>query len=479
MARNTKNRKSRPKCSCDRRVLMICHAFPPTGGSGVQRSAKFAKYLPDFGWQPTVWTAGAVDGLPRDPSLSMDLPREVVVHAHRAGGGVHAMRRTLRGFIDSNEGARLRAAASHVARAIDWRLQAWLAGAPFPDDCAGWARRSLKPLLQLIEAEQIQLIYSTFSPASNHWLALQLKRRTGLPWVADFRDLWTDDYRYHEPSEKRRIGHRQLEEDFLNEADVVIGVTPRQTALLAERITEAPAKFITITNGYDPADFEGIPTESSDICSGGINGEQAGRTFVVAYVGRLDAQRTSKALWEGLAQFGTSIGSAGRNVLIRFLGHVNAQARDRIASIGLPFRFEEYAPHGDAIRAMCDADALLLIAPTGPNCETVIAAKIFEYLAARRPIILVGPPDGECERIVRECKAGVSASLQPGEVAAAFRHMFDAWQSGQPLVGCSPSQLRSFSRIELTRKLATVFDELVEPRQTPLPRRQVLESAVS
>ena len=446
--------------STERKVLMICHAFPPTGGSGVQRSAKFAKYLPDFGWRPIVWTADAVDGLPSDPTLSLDLPREVTVHAHRAGSGVHAFRRSLRGFLDVGEGARLRSAASHVARAIDWRLQSWLANAPFPDDCAAWARRSVRPLEKLIDTEGIALLYSTFSPASNHLLALELKKRTAIPWVADFRDLWTDDYRYRGPSQKRRAAHRGLEQDILDSADAVVGVTATQTEILAARRPGDAEKFFTITNGFDPADFE----ESIKTPSGKRD------AFVLAYIGRLDAQRTSPALWEGLAAFAAQLGSDRVRVLVRLMGHVNATAKERIGSTGLRCEFLDYAPHGEAIRTMRAADALLLIAPFGPNCETVIAAKVFEYLAARRPIVLVGPPGGECERLVRSCRAGVAAPFEATPIAATLTRVFNAWKVGRPVAGCDPSRLGAFSRVELTRSLASVFDRLTGAQEAPQPR---------
>ncbi|MEK7710472.1 MAG: glycosyltransferase [Planctomycetota bacterium] len=443
----------------ERKVLMICHAFPPTGGSGVQRSAKFAKYLPEFGWLPIVWTADAVDGLPSDPTLSNDLPREVVVHAHRAGGGVQAYRRSLRGFVDAGDGARLRAAASQVARAIDWRLQSWLASAPFPDDCAAWARRSVRPLMRMVEGDGIELLYSTYRPASNHLLALELKRRTGLPWVADFRDLWTDDYRYREPSARRRAAHRKLEQEILDSADVVVGVTPTQTEILAAHVPSAQAKFVTITNGFDPADFE----ESLTAPEGHRN------DFVLAYVGRLDAQRTDAALGDGLRAFADGLGADRERVLFRLVGHVNAVARERIASTGLRCEFHDYVPHAEAIRTMREADALLLIAPTGPNCETVIAANVFEYLAARRPIVLVGPRGGECERIVRSCRAGVVAPFESGPIDAALTRVFGAWKIGRPLRGCNPSRLGVYSRVELTRSLAAVFDRLIDERDAPLP----------
>mgnify|MGYP001570995350 CR=1 FL=1 len=249
----------------NRKVLMIAYAFPPTGGSGVQRSANpsrlrawFAKYLPQFGWLPTVWTADEVDGLPRDPTLCDELPPEVVVSPRNAGSGILAMRRSLRGFVNARAGEGLTAVASRFAKAIDWRLDAWQPATALPDDCIRWARRSVGPLTRQLRSERFEVIYSIYSPASSHWLALELKRRTNLPWVADFRDLWTDDCRYREPTPQRRATHRQLEQEILEAADVVIAVSERQRRILADHMPAKRDKFITITNGFDPADFAGV-----------------------------------------------------------------------------------------------------------------------------------------------------------------------------------------------------------------------------
>src|SRR3990172_10689049 len=126
---------------------MIAYAFPPTGGSGVQRSAKFAKYLPRFGWLPTVWTVEEADGLPRDETLCEDLPPEVTVCTRGVGSGVTAMRRTLRGFANARAGEGLTGVASRFARAADWRMEQWIGASLLPDDCIAWARRSVGPPL--------------------------------------------------------------------------------------------------------------------------------------------------------------------------------------------------------------------------------------------------------------------------------------------------------------------------------------------
>ena len=429
-----------------RKVLMIAYAFPPTGGPGVQRPAKFAKYLSRFGWVPTVWTVDVAQGLPRDASLLDDLPPDVTILTQGAGGAIASVRRKLRGFLDSAPSS----VASRFAAALDWRLQAWHTAASFPDDCASWAKQSIAPLTRLIERENIEVIFSTLSPPSNHLLGLELKRRTHRPWVADFRDLWTDDYRYNEPSSRRRAAHRRFEQEVLDEADAVVGVAPRQTRILAERTVDQSDKYFTITNGFDPDDFLGpAPTRAS-----------SDQRFVLTYVGRLDLVRTHDELFAGLQEFADRNDVTPERFLLRIVGHANTETQGRIRATGLPCEFLNYVDHTEAVREMRSADALLLIAPNGPNAETVICAKVFEYLAARKPILVVGPADGECERIVQDCHAGVSVTFDQTEIAGAMGRLFDAWCAGSPCPGARPESYQRYSRIEQTRKLVSVFDRV-------------------
>lgn len=248
----------------NRKVLMIAYAFPPTGGSGVQRAVHFENYLPQFGWLATVWTANEVDGLPRDPALNDELPPEVVVCPRNAGSGILAMRRSLRGFVNARAGEGLTAVASRFAKAIDWRLEAWQSATSLPDEYIPWTRRSLGSLIRQVRSERFDVIYSTYNPASNHWLALELKRRTNLPWVADFRDWWTDDRRYREPSPQRRAAHRQLEQEILDSADIVIAVSERQRRILADQRPAKCDRIITITNEFDHADYAGADDAESE-----------------------------------------------------------------------------------------------------------------------------------------------------------------------------------------------------------------------
>ena len=429
-----------------RRVLMVAAAFPPAGGPGVQRSAKFAKYLPRFNWRPAVWTLDHAGGLPIDPTLLGDLPAEVAVHRWGDDGVVAARRRQLCGGRPED---------SLMHRAIDKinrRLTAWWARSSLPDDLVGWARTSVRPLCRLIDRDGIEVIYSTFSPASNHLLGFALKRRTGLPWVADFRDLWTDDYRYRERSRKRRLAHRRLEQEILETADMVIGVTERQTEILANHVPLEGHKFVTITNGFDPDDFAG-PEPHKD--------EDEGR-FVLAHVGRFDRWRSSEAWFAGLRRFVERLGRDRGRVAFRVVGHIGANLRERLCVTGVEAVFTGYKTHQEAVEEMRSADALLLHVPEGPNAASVIPGKLFEYLAAGRPILLVGPQAGEAERIVRQCAAGVAAGFDETAIADALERMYRAWESGTPMGGCPAEQLGSYSRRELADTLATILDQVAD-----------------
>jgi glycosyltransferase involved in cell wall biosynthesis len=423
---------------------MISAAFPPLGGPGVQRSAKFAKYLPAFGWTPVVWCAGHLEGLPLDDTLLAELRDEVSIHSFEGRSVGSRLRRGLQ------RRGRSASAGARVCR----KVAEWLADRDarrlVPDVMARWARESIVALRSIVRRERFDAIYSTYTPASNHVIARALHRATGWPWIADFRDLWTDDYTYVGHDARRRAAERALEQTILEEADRVIGVTARQTAILAARVPSAPEKFVTITNGFDPADFREPPARRRDPRAGG------GR-FVLAHVGRFDHWRTGDALMEGLRRFAASLGEERERVELRIVGHAGAQGREGLARAEVPATFTGYVTHRDAVGEMRAADALLLSVPDGRNADTVVPAKLFEYLATGRPILVVGPLDGAAERIVRECRAGVTAEFEGQRVALGLRQMYEAWRGGRPLGGCPVELLEPFSRVTQTRELATLL----------------------
>jgi glycosyltransferase involved in cell wall biosynthesis len=248
-----------------------------------------------------------------------------------------------------------------------------------------------------------------------------------------------------------------LEQDILEAADVVIAVSQRQRQILADHVPDRADKFLTITNGFDPADFlnavRAQPTDRS--------------RFVLTFVGRFQLARTGEGFFDGLRRFVEGLGPDSNRFLLRIVGYANKTVQAKLRDTGVPCEFVDYVPHEEAIRAMCSADALLLKSLTGRNGDSVIPAKLFEYLAAGRPILAVGPRGCECERIVRACSAGLTVDFDETAIADALERLFDAWTAGRPIAGCGPDRLEPYSRIELTRRLASVLDRLADRAAEP------------
>ncbi len=438
--------------SCTRRVLMICQAFPPSGGPGVQRSAKFAKYLPEFGWKPVVWSADDIAQLPHDTSLLADLPDDLVHYARGAVSYVTAHRGIMRGL---QRLGLMRLLGERSNRAIDWRIMRLLHGTwscMFPDDTILWAARSILPLLRVIRRENIDAIFSTYSPVSSHWLGMTLQRRTGLPWVADFRDLWTDDYRYRAGRAIRSRLDRRLETSFLRRADAVTAVTPGQTEVLARRVPDQADKFFTVSNGVDTDDFDRLDRAAVyQRLHGPAN------RFVLSLVGSFDSGRVAEGMIKGLGRFARSLGTARRLFEFRVVGMMSGAMHERLVKAGIDVVATGYLPHDLAVRHMVGSDALVLSAPSGPNADTFMTGKVFEYLAAGRPILVVGPRDGAVQRLVTQCDAGRCVLPEADAVCTVLTDLWRQWEMGTPSAGCAPQRLKPFTRRQVTAELADVL----------------------
>ena len=438
--------------SPSRRVLMICHAFPPTGGPGVQRSLKFAKYLPEFGWRPYIWSAGPLRGLPPDRTLLAEIP-------------TCAERRTLPA---AEWDRRL-----STTGALGWRVEAMLRGLLdrlVPDDCVDWALRSYGPMLRWARRERINAIYSTYSPASNHLLGLLLKQATGLPWVADFRDLWTDNYAYHCSRAWQHRANVRIENRILHDADSVVCVADPWTDLLRRHVdTRQAGKFHTIMNAADLDDFDLGPTAPRPPRQGAL-----GARFTLTFVGHAIRLRFPPVIREGLSRFCELAAAHGIPVCLRMVGLVSSDLHPWVESLGADVECLGYREHGDAVAEMVRAHALLLTVtdyPQGCQARPDPSAKLFEYLAAQRPIFLIGPADTVAARIVSECRAGVCSPLDAETIARNLLVPAQEWSRGELRAGCPPEKLAPYTREGAARQLAALLNGLATRSRTKAEAR--------
>ncbi|UCG17348.1 MAG: glycosyltransferase [Phycisphaerales bacterium] len=441
---------------------MICHAFPPTGGPGVQRSVKFAKYLPRFGWRPYIWSASGVRGLPCDPTLVSDVPECAIRRSLPVFEWSSAVR-------DWGEAVRRRVGwnsqTGRITEAATWRVERMLrrlGSQCVPDDCLTWALRSYGPLCRWVRREGIHAVYSTFSPASNHLLGLLLKSTTARLWVADYRDLWTDDHTGAASRCRRDRINIRLEDRILGAADAVISVSDRHTRTLQRRLHGAHAgKFHTITNGVDLDDYERIARRT-----GSYLFDDLAAPFRLTFVGHCIRLRFPPEIRQGLDRFRHCARAQRLPIRFRVVGLVSSDLKPWLDSWGCDAEMTGYVDHDRALEEMTRASTLLLTIPRQASGETTVpdpSAKLFEYLGSRRHILLAGERDTMAARIITDCQAGTVCPPEAGPLADALLEQARDWSRGRRGTGCPPDKLAPYTRQATASELARVLDALVPP----------------
>lgn len=458
-------RASRP------RLLMIAGVFPPTGGSGVQRTAKFAKYLSRAGWSITVLAVEAIPGLPQDSTLLSDLPADVRI---LRGPSAFWVKRASRAGDSTRAISALNRLASRAAMALG-----------YPDELLSWVLASFRELDAQRQEPRPDLVFSTYSPPSNHLLGLWLKRAWRIPWAADFRDLWTEDCAYPKRGSLGGWVDRRLENAFLREADAVIAVGEAQRDILAAHVSRARDKFHVIPNGFDPEDFaeeSGDCVAAKDPRASAASARSAPsairRGLRIAHVGRFQRERQTAPLLEAFRLWrALPCGSAGPSIELRLVGHVAPTLLSALASTGLAVSHAPHVTHAEAIREMREADLLLLPTASGRNAESLIPAKLFEYLAAGRPILMVATEGHEAWRIARAHDGVIRVEPSAAAIVEGLQRILESRRDvGSVAPRRPPEMLAPWSRPTQADRLGAILEGLLECSQAMARHHQALHS---
>ncbi|MBE0673323.1 MAG: glycosyltransferase [Bacteroidales bacterium] len=387
-----------------KRVLIITYYWPPSGGAGVQRWLKLARYLPSFGIEPVILTVDPDHATypVTDYSLTEAIPQDLKVYTTAATDYFRLLSRN-KAIIPSAGFAKT------GKRPLLNKLARFARGNFFiPDPRKGWNNHAYRKACEIIDNLGITDIITTSPPHSTQLIGLRLKKRyTNLNWIADLRDPWTDIYYYSEfyPTPIARAIDRKLEKKVILRADKLVAVGESLAGLFDTRYPGVRDKTDVISNGFDPDDFEGLQPSSPDI-------------FTISYVGTLSDSYNIEGLLKSLRE----IAKEGRPVRLRFTGFVSAEQKKKILDY-LPAEtvtFREYCNHTGAIREMLDSSVLLLLIPDHRSNKVILTGKLFEYIATGKPILCIGPTDGDAASRISSLENSITAGYIDVSVITDF-----------------------------------------------------------
>lgn len=386
-----------------KRLLIISYYWPPTGGSGVQRWLKFTKYFPKYGILPIVFTPENPEQAAVDATLLNDIPEEAVVVKHRIVEPYSLFRKfTGNGKKGSNY---LNPLNDSGNKSLKLKISLWIRANFFvPDPRIFWKRTSLRFLKKYLVDHPVDAIVSTGPPQSMHLLARDLHRATGISWIADFRDPWTRDFSFkHLPMAGPILKlHRKQELSVLRESTAITSVTANMAGEFKEMLVssgmseqEAAKKIHVIYNGFDLADYDQSP-------------EKLDTEFTMLFSGIFNREGSPDNLWRVLGEIARENEGFRKDLKIRVIGRVDTDITDMIKSEGLADNLDlkGYLPHRQTTLFQQSARVLILPLRKQPEAMAILPGKLYEYLAAQRPILSFGPQGCELGTMLERAGAG-------------------------------------------------------------------------
>ncbi len=412
----------------------------------MQRVLKTVKYLRDFGWEPVVYTAQDAAYPITDATLAADVPDGIEVirgpiwepyELYKRFTGKGGQKEVYSGFLSEDK-----------KPSLTERLSVWIRGNFFiPDARRFWIKPSIRLLREWLTQHHVDAIMSSGPPHSVHLIAQGVKQATGLPWLADFRDPWTNIDFYHQLmltnwADRR---HHRLEGEVLRQADRVVTVS----WVWAKEMDHLGATDTrVITNGYDHDDFaeEAPPLEEKFVCS---------------HIGYLNRDRNHGLLWEAFGELSRELPGFREQLRLRFVGKTDFIAFQQLEAQGLMDCVERipYVPHREVLRYTRSSQLLLLLVNHVPNVMGHIPGKTYEYIGSDRPILAIGPEEADFARVLRETDTGVVCGFEAKEkMKRELTRMYQAYCKGELKV--EPRNRERFTRRAAAGEMAQVLGEI-------------------
>ncbi len=438
-----------------KRVLIITYYWPPAGGSGVQRWLKFAKYLPEFGWQPVIYTPSNPHVIITDESLVSDISPECevikrkIIEPYGMYGKLIGKNLLSKGVNPISKGR----------KSFKEKLSLWIRANMFiPDPRCLWIKPSFRFLKNYLKEHPVDAIVSTGPPHSMHLIAIRLHFATGIPWIADFRDPWTDIFYFkHLPlTRSAEARHTFYERSVLINANAVITVSDYIKKQFLNKLygpDRSENRLFTIPNGYDTDDFlsPAPPLEEVE------GEEEVEDEFTITHTGLFATGSNLPVLWRVLRELTEASPSFNKRLRIRLIGKIDTQVVFSLMQTRLDSHvvLMGYRPHKEVIYWQQRADVLLLPLIDEPEAAGILTGKFFEYLAASKPIMAFGPLFGELALALKKTSAGhIFDRNDECSIRNEIQKLFDGSYSFTP----NKEAISEYSRKSLTASLVKILE---------------------
>ncbi len=445
-----------------KKVLIVAYYFPPSGGPGVQRVLKFAKFLPEFGWEPSILTVKDGDYPARDPSLLKEIPESLPV-TRTPILEPYSLYRTLTGkkkgeAVDVNTnykpGTKV-GMAEKLAQAIRANLF-------IPDARVGWLVHGVPAGVRMARELDVDLIFSSSPPYTCALLGRAIARRVARPWVMELRDPWTGFLSAPVRYGPSKAIDRHLEKSCVADASrLVVAWRGIERDLAGKDPGFDATKVRLVENGFDPDDLAAVEPKPFD-------------RFTIVYTGSMYGVRNPDTFLQAVARLIESGRAKPDEIRVVFVGRFGDEVRAMFHRPELQGIVEDagHVPHSESVRYTLGADVLLLVVDDVKGSEGIVPGKVFEYIGSRRPVLAIAP-EGDVADLIRKTNAGRVVDRHD---VAGMADQLAAWleehrRTGRVAFPGHEAEVEKLSRRDRTRLLAGVFDETAGNRALRPDRR--------
>ncbi len=431
-----------------KKVLIITYYWPPSGGIGVLRCLKIAKYLRQHGWEPIVYTAENAHYPTIDHSNDQDIPEGITILKQPIWEPYALYKKWTGRAADENVNNVLYFQDSNWKH----RLSVWIRSNFFiPDARASWIRPSVRFLVNYLRENPVDAILSDGPPHSNTRIATLVRKMTGIPWLADFQDPWTQVDYYQQlsllPWADRK--HHRLEREALQTADktTIVSWTWKEDleAIGATNVSVIPW-------GYDPDDYRDL--QDLPIAEG----------FTLSHLGIMGYDRNPETLFHILRELADADPHFQQALRLQLVGQVDQSVQTAYQRAGIEANVDLVGSvsRQEALRRTRTSPVLLLLLNQQPNAKGRIPGKLFEYLAARRPILALGPPESDVAQILRRTNSGFTCAYDDAAgIRSVLEDLFARYRTGT-LSAPQENAIEQYAHPVLVGEIAGFLEEIIK-----------------